>query len=66
MASTFIPQDFADEESVAQLISYCNADFAGNAIGDLEVLNSTHIDVYIANVVNLMTKVIDSGIFVEK
>ncbi|MFO9689293.1 hypothetical protein ABMD20_02765 [Weissella confusa] len=65
-ASTFIPQDFADEESVAQLISYYNADFAGNAIGDLEVLNSTQIDVYIANVVHLMTKVIDSGIFVEK
>lgn len=61
-----MPADFADRACVEKLIQDYNADFIGETIGDLEVLNSTQIDVYIANVVHLMTKVIDSGIFVEK
>ena len=65
-ATDAVPADFADRACVEKLIQDYNADFIGETIGDLEVLNSTQIDVYIANVVHLMTKVIDSGIFVEK
>ncbi|OJF03671.1 hypothetical protein BKY29_05015 [Weissella confusa] len=61
-----VPADFADKACVEKLIQDYNADFTGETIGDFEVLSITQIDVYIANVVNLMTKVIDSGIFVEK
>lgn len=48
------------------MIQDYNADFTGETIGDLEVLSITQIDVYIANVVNLMTRFIDTGVFVEK
>ncbi|MBJ7689227.1 zinc dependent phospholipase C family protein [Weissella confusa] len=65
-ATEAVPADFADKACVEKLIQDYNADFTGETIGDLEVLSITQIDVYIANVVNLMTKVIDSGIFVEK
>jgi len=65
-ATEAVPADFADKACVDKLIQDYNADFTGETIGDLEVLSITQIDVYIANVVNMMTKVIDSGIFVEK
>ncbi|MCT0014361.1 hypothetical protein [Weissella confusa] len=65
-ATEAVPADFADKACVEKLIQDYNADFTGETIGDLEVLSITQIDVYIANVVNMMTKVIDSGIFVEK
>ena len=65
-ATEAVPADFADKACVEKLIQDYNADFTGETIGDLEVLSITQINVYIANVVNLMTKVIDSGIFVEK
>ena len=65
-ATEAVPADFADKACVDKLIQDYNADFTGETIGDLEVLSITQIDVYIANVVNLMTRFIDTGVFVEK
>lgn len=65
-AADSVPADFADKACVEKLIQDYNADFTGETIGDLEVLTITQIDVYVANVVNLMAKVIDTGVFVER
>lgn len=65
-ATDAVPADFADKLCVEKLIQDYNADFTGETIGDLAVLSITQIDVNIANVVNLMAKVIDTGVFVEK
>lgn len=64
-ATDAVPADFANKSCVEKLIQDYNADFTGETIGDLAVLSITQIDVYIANVVNLMAKVIDTGVFVE-
>ena len=65
-ATDAVPADFADKSCVEKLIQDYNADFTGETIGDLAVLSITQIDVYIAKVVNLMAKVIDTGVFVEQ